>query len=361
MFTYLANGLRSGGREIPYSLVAAMDLDSIARTAARSGESAATPPIVLNEWAARDLGADVGDPLTLEYYVWEEPGRLLTRTADFHIAAVVPIAGSAADRDLSPVFPGITDSDSLGDWDPPFPIDLRRVRPVDEEYWTRYRTTPKAFIPFETGQALWRSRHGDRTSMRIAPAPGESLNQARDRYATQLRAGLDPLAAGFSVIDVRAEGLGASRGATDFGEYFVYFSFFLVLSALLLASLFFRLGVEQRAREVGLLRAVGYSPQLVRRLFASEGFVLAGIGSIVGIAGSIAYGALMMTGLRTWWSGAVGTTSLSLHVSPVSLDRGRNGRDHRGDDVHLVDAPWSGASVRTPLAGRQSGRTTRHA
>ena len=80
---------------------------------------------------------------------------------------------------------------------------------------------------------------------------------------------------GLAVRDVRAEGLAASRGATDFGEYFVYFSFFLVVSALLLAALFFKLGVEQRAREVGLLRAVGFGPAAVRRLFLAEGLVLA--------------------------------------------------------------------------------------
>jgi hypothetical protein len=53
---------------------------------------------------------------------------------------------------------------------------------------------------------------------------------------------------GVVTTPVRAEGLQASRGATDFGEYFLYFSFFLVVSALLLTTLFFKLGVEQRIR-----------------------------------------------------------------------------------------------------------------
>ena len=94
VFTYLANSLRSGSREIPYSLVAATDLGPIAGAAAVAGSSTAAPPIVINDWAARDLGVRVGDPLTLEYSVWEEPGRLLTRTADFRIAAVRPHRGS---------------------------------------------------------------------------------------------------------------------------------------------------------------------------------------------------------------------------------------------------------------------------
>ena len=68
---------------------------------------------------------------------------------------------------------------------------------------------------------------------------------------------IDPLASGLGVRSVRSEGLEASRGAVNFGEYFVYFSFFLVVSALLLGSLFFKLSVEQRAGEIGLLRAVG--------------------------------------------------------------------------------------------------------
>ena len=76
----------------------------------------------------------------------------------------------------------------------------------------------------------------------------------------RLRAAIDPLALGLTVRNVRGQSLDASRGATDFGEYFVYFSFFLVVSALILAALFFKLGVEQRVREVGLLRAVGFGP-----------------------------------------------------------------------------------------------------
>ena len=326
VFTYLANSLRSGTREVPYSLVAAMHLPSIAPAAAVTpAGDLSRQPIVLNDWTARELAVKAGDPVTLEYYVWQEPGSLETRRAEFTVAAIVPIEGAAADRDLSPVYPGISEADTLGDWDPPFPIDLKRIRPQDEAYWKQYRTTPKAFVTFETGQRLWQSRYGDRTSMRFMPGAGQPLAAARDGYAVALKAALDPASAGLVVRAVRAEALDASRGSTDFGEYFVYFSFFLVASALVLAVLFFRLGVEQRAREVGLLRAVGFTTPRVRRLFAAEGLALALAGSLIGMAGAVAYGAAMMAGLRTWWSGAVGTTALTLHVSPVSLLAGAAG------------------------------------
>jgi hypothetical protein len=57
----------------------------------------------------------------------------------------------------------------------------------------------------------------------------------------------------------------------------------------------------------------------VRRLLLVEAVVLAMAGSLVGAAGAVAYGWLIVYGLRTWWVGAVGTTLLQLHVSWLSL------------------------------------------
>ena len=186
--------------------------------------------------------------------------------------------------------------------------------------WRDYRTTPKGFIPLSTGQALWRSRYGALTSIRFMPRPGTSLSDAREQFASTFRESVDPLTVGgLSVRSVRAEGLAASSGATNFGEYFAYFSFFLVVSAVMLAALFFKLGVEQRVREVGLLRSVGFTTSAVRRLFAAEALALSVAGSALGTAGAVGYGSMMMAGLRTWWVDAVGTTALSLHVAPTSL------------------------------------------
>src|SRR5204863_6657922 len=140
----------------------------------------------------------------------------------------------------------------------------------------------------DVGQRLWRTRYGGVTSIR-ALAGNQSPASARDQVIPRLRAAFDPLTMGLIVRDVRAEGLAASRGATDFGEYFVYFSFFLVVSALLLTGLFFKLGIEQRLREIGTLQALGIPRSRIRKLFLSEGLVLAALGSVLGIAAAIGY------------------------------------------------------------------------
>jgi ABC-type antimicrobial peptide transport system permease subunit len=322
ILTYLANTIQLGEREIPYSLVTALDQESYRRLLGDHQASQTDNQIVLNDWAARDLGAKTGDSVTIEYYVWREEGSLDTKRAQFEVAGIAPMQGVAADRNLAPDYPGITDTDSLVDWDPPFPIDLNRVRPKDEDYWKQYRTTPKAFIPLSAGQSLWSSRYGRLTSIRLAPADQRPLFEIEEEVGNELKQALDPAQMGLSIQSVKELSLQASRGATDFGEYFTYFSFFLVVSALLLTTLFFKLGIEQRLREIGLLRAVGFSIKRIRSLFLREGLVLAVVGSIAGIVGAILYGWLMMFGLRTWWVGAVGTTMLKLHITPQALTTG---------------------------------------
>jgi ABC-type antimicrobial peptide transport system permease subunit len=310
--SYLANTIRIGEREVPYSLITAVEPEYFRELVAAPADP--LPPIILNEWTARDLGARVGQSVTLEYYVWEDEGRLATKSATFRLAGIVPISGLAADRQLAPEYPGITGAESLSDWDPPFPLDLGRVRKVDEEYWDRYRATPKAFVRLSDAQPLWATRYGALTSVRLAAG---ALN--RPTVAAALRREVGPVQSGFTTIAVRAQGTAAARGATDFGAYFSYFSFFLVVAALLLVVLFFRLGVEQRIREIGLYRALGFTIPAIRKIFLTEGAVLALLGAGLGLAGAVIYAGLMLLGLRTWWVGAVGTRLLRLHVDPLSL------------------------------------------
>jgi putative ABC transport system permease protein len=312
VLVHLANTIRVGDRTVPYSIVAGLEPEFFAGLDA--GPAGQRPPIVLNEWAARELRARPGDEVVVEYYVWLEEGRLASRTAAFRLQSVVPITGAAADRELVPEYPGITESAHMGDWDPPFPVDLSRIRPADEKYWDAYRTTPKAFVPLSAAQELWGHRLGRLTSLRLVPAPGVDRDAAARSFREALRGRLDPRPLGIALEPVRQQGVAAARGSTEFGAYFLYFSVFLVASALLLAGLFFRLGLEQRLAEIGLLRAIGFTPGRLRRLLLAEGLVPSVLGALIGMAGAAAWASLLLLGLRTVWNGAIGTRDVSLHV-----------------------------------------------
>jgi putative ABC transport system permease protein len=359
VLSWLANRMTVGEKSTPYSLVAGLGpqaagdaaLSKLLQEDGGRTFRSADSPIVLNDWLARDLAAKTGDTLEMEYYRWANEGRLVTDRATFRVAGIVPIEGLAADRRLAPPYPGITNSTSVANWDPPFPIDLKLVRPADEEYWDRYRTTAKAFISLEAAQRLWSTRYGKVTSLRVPlPANSDPVASAETMTGAITRA-IGSAGGGLTIADVRTQNIAASAGATDFGAYFSYFSFFLVVSALLLTALFFRLGVEQRLREIGVLRATGYSLRTIQKVFVIEGALVAVAGAIAGAGLAVAWASLMMYGLRTWWVGAVGTTALTLHVDRTG-DR-RSQWNRRVCSLHRVDGARTEPAFPSRTAGRQ--------
>ena len=181
-----------------------------------------------------------------------------------------------------PEYPGVTDAKSLTDWNPPFPIDLAKVRPQDETYWREHRATPKAFISLTDGQRLWAGDHkrfGELTSLRIYPTAGQSLADADNALGREFMRHLDVSRLGLRVDAVRARALAASQGTTDFAGLFVGFSFFLIVSTAMLVALLFRLNVERRAHELGLLLATGFRRRRVGGLLLAEGIMIAAIGA----------------------------------------------------------------------------------
>lgn len=327
--TYLANVIGRGEREVPYSTITALDPAAPAPLGPLPLIGGGTAPplgereILLNEWTARELNARPGDSIHIAYYATGTVGQLeTTEAADFTLRGVVAMEGAGADPLLTPEYPGIHNAQNIRDWDPPFKIDLKKVRDVDEAYWKQYKGTPKAYVSLETGIKLWTSRFGRLTSIRVAPAAGQTLEQASTALSVELGRALKPEAAGLVFRAVKLEGLAASAGATDFSGLFIGFSFFIIIAAMLLVRLLFALGVERRGKEIGLLMASGFSGSDVRRLFMIEGAVLALAGGAAGVALGTGYAAMMLYGLRTWWSGAVGGAALWLEVRPMTIVMG---------------------------------------
>ena len=324
--TYLANTIKSGERSIPYSTITGVD--SLATIGPLLDENKkplvlADDEIVLNDWAANDLGAQVGDVITITYYEPETTHGVLreAKPLALKLRAIVPLKDSdgrstlAGDPQLTPDLPGVTDQRSISDWDLPFRL-VEPIRRVDEDYWDEYSTTPKAFVSYALARRLWSTRWGTDSILRIPASTGLSVEDIRQRVRP------DPTDIGFMLLPVKAQGLAASQGTTAFEGLFLGFSFFLMASAVMLIALLFRLGVEGRATELGVLTSVGYSTTRLRQLWLGEAAFVALAGSLAGVFAGIAYARLMIHGLSTWWVAATVTPFLRLHITPPSLALG---------------------------------------
>jgi len=307
----LAPGTGPGAnRCTPYSMVAAIS----------PGPGSAVPAdmsddeILINQWLADDLEAKVGDSVELVYFVIGSGRKLQEQNSAFHVRGVLPMR---PDPELMPDFPGLSKVDNCRDWDRGIPIDLTKIRKRDEDYWERYRGTPKAFITLAAGQKLWTNRFGSLTAVRY-PVTGNSV----EAIAEKLTGSVDPASVGLFFQPVRQLGLEAANKATDFSQLFLGLSIFLIVAALILMGLIFVFGVESRSEQIGMLRAVGFSPRLVRRLLLLEGGTLAVFGAIAGSAAGLLYTRAMIYGLATIWQQAVGRSTIEFYARPLTLFEG---------------------------------------
>ena len=316
---YLANSIAAEGKQaIPYSIVAALDpaaAPPLGPFLPPGVDSIKDDEIVLADWADSPLrGLPAGTKITLTYFEPElKDGKQVETQAAFTLRGYVPMTGPANDPNLTPAFPGITDKLSVRDWKPPFEYDNSRIKPRDEKYWREHKTTPKAYVTLAAGRKLWASRFGDATSIRVAGV------KDLDQFEEKLRSELRPEEGGFVFEDIKSRFEAASQGGQDFGGLFLGFSFFLIVSALLLVGLLTRLNLERRASEIGLLIATGWRLGTVRRLLLIEGLIVAAIGGVVGLFAAVAFADGMLELLRELWPDQSVGNFLRLHVTSLSL------------------------------------------
>jgi putative ABC transport system permease protein len=304
--------LRLGDKATPYSVVSAISPSDLPDSIVPKGM--ADDEILINQWLADDLGAKKDDTVQLTYYIIGPTRQLVEATSGFRVRDILPMSGKAIDADLMPDFPGLTDVQNCRDWKPGIPIDLDKIRPKDEQYWDKYRGTPKAFVTLAAGQKMWANRYGNLTAIRYPISAGleTSLTQ-------RLLIDVKPASLGLFFMPVRQQALAASTHATDFGQLFIGFSMFLIAAAVILMVLLFAFGVEKRGTQTGMLLAIGLPPKLVKRLLLLEGLTLAAVGSITGALCGLLYTKAMISGLTTIWSGAVSGSWLTFHARLSTL------------------------------------------
>ena len=366
VFTYLANviepvpqGKSPPSARLPYSMVTAIRVGPefpLQNMQQQPIGPLADEEIVLTSWAADDLSVGPGDRVRLTYFQPEsEHGASEEAHIELTVKAITPLTPPAPpdsseaeqhyakpptlanDPHLTPVVKGITDQKSIDDWEVPFTIDYKLIRPQDDQYWDQYGTTPKAYVSLATGERLWGSRFGHATSYRIAASSG--LTQGQVEHDLLAALSRHKAALGFAFLPIKRMQLEASQGNTPFDVLFLLLSFFIITAALLLVALLVRLGFEQRAKQAGLLLAVGWNRRRLRRLLTIEGLCIALVGSGVGVVIGLGYAVLIVAALQSkaWWLGAISRPFLEFHYSVWSLAIGYLS----GALVSIVTIYWS--------------------
>ena len=221
---------------------------------------------------------------------WYSPdslNKLVEKSSGFIVKRIVDMQGIWSDSLLMPDFPGISGRESCSDWDAGVPIKMNEIRRKDEDYWNRFRGTPKAFINYETGKKLWGNNFGPATALRF-PA-GITEKEIEDK----LTGSLNPEKMGFSITDLYAESVKAANEGVDFGTLFLSLGFFLILASVILLSFAVSSYFDSKREHIRTLFALGFKNRWIEQILFFEsvciGFTRMLIRSICRLSGQYFY------------------------------------------------------------------------
>lgn len=306
LITYLANRIKSSTGSAPYSFVSA--IPSSIYPEVTSGND-----IIINEWLAEDLRVKAGDSIQMYWFSPDSLNKLVEKNDIFIVKRIVKSEGIWADSLLMPDFPGIAGSESCSDWDAGVPIRMDEIRDKDEEYWTLYKGTPKAFINYEKGREIWGSNYGPATSIRFQN--GLSSGEIESR----LEGSLDPAILGFSVSDISGESLKAADESVDFATLFLSLGFFLIVASIVLLSFAVSYYFDTKQGIIKTFFALGFTNKWIKRLLFYETSLIGAIGCLIGAFAGYLVNVVITGALNSVWQGAVQTNTLSAYFDIIPV------------------------------------------
>lgn len=306
LITYLANSISKGNKSTPYSFLSALP-------SALYPVPAKKDNIIINRWLATDLQASVNDTLILKWFAPGSNGKLEEKSDKFIISRIVEIDSVWSDQSLMPDFPGISGSKTCSDWDAGIQLDMDLIRNKDEDYWNRYKGTPKAFISYEKGKELWGNNFGPSTAIRFRGM----LNEKEIRE--KLTGSFIPDKSGFAITDPLDEAVKAAGESVDFSTLFISLGIFIIASCIILLSLAVSSFFDSRKGEINTLFALGFSNRWIGRLLLIETLIITLMGTIPGVFTGLLFNTVIIRALNSVWSGAVQTDTLVGYFSVIPL------------------------------------------
>lgn len=297
IFSYMANSLINGKDTIPYSFITAMDK--------YDGKRINDRDILLSSYSAKRLSARINDSITVSFFVSDDLKTLREEYVRLAVSGIIDTHLLHADKTLSAEFPGLSDVENCTDWDSDMPIDMSRITKDDENYWTKYRSTPKAILPYDAVAAKWSNAYGCATALRTSETPDLS--------------GLKPEMTGIQLIYPREAGLKAAQNGIDFTSLFLSLGIFIVISAILLLIVPLSEMIFQRRKELDLLNALGFTKKRILSLLWREAALIITGASFIGLIVGACYTLLIILLLNTLWKDAVHSGGFTFYASTPTL------------------------------------------
>ena len=275
--------------------------------------------VIINSWLADDLAAQgspvsVGDEISFHSFVPETiHGNVAERVHHCRVGGIAAMSGLAKSQDVVPTVEGVTDEESIADWDPPFPFERERVRTTaphdeDDQYWKQYGSAPQVFMPLVRAREIAGGRFGETTAWHLP-----SLSQGKmDKLASSLAAAVPLQSVGLGVRPLAARANVAAKGSTPFGILFLTLSSFLVVAAIILLWVCFGLLVSSQHRTLGTLAALGWQPRQIAKVLTVVAGVPISLGVLVGTILSPLWSHVLLTQLGGAWTKGIGAETANV-------------------------------------------------
>ena len=344
---YLVNEIICKTDTMPYSFVTA--------TNRWKGEPLSGRDMILSDYAAKRLHVSVGDSVRMAYFHANDLKNLETKEMKMRVKAIAPLSDFMGDSLLTANFPGLTNVDKCTDWDSDLPINMDHIHKSDEDFWHRYRQTPKAIVAYDAVKADWSNSFGSATALRFdSKVEGQRSKVRGERLGVRVKGKVESgkrgqktltsnpstltspptqgdsggilnstpstLNSKLSVFNLqRQNGMLLANSGTDFSGLFMALGFFIILSAILLMLNPLTEMYAQRSDELRLYAQLGFTHRTIRWLMFRESFSIILLASPLGVLTGVLYSAFKLWLLGNVWSGATHTEGFTLHVNALTL------------------------------------------
>lgn len=305
-FSYLVNDIICNTDTVPYSFVTAVDK--------WNDQPLTGNEIILSDYAASQLHVGAGDSVRMSYFLSRDLKNLETKEKKFRVKSVEPLSSFMADKLLSTEFPGLSNVEKCTDWDSDLPIKMDHIHKTDEDFWYKYKQTPKALVAYDAVIQDWGNSFGTATALKFHTPIADNIPKATPSLTGKAGVGLF-----LTILSPREQGIYSANNGTDFSSLFLALGFFIIVSAILLMQNPLFEMFTQRKGELQLYLQLGFKPKAIHALLFKEAFGIMLFASPFGVLAGILYSGITLWLLGNVWSGATHTEGFALHINPLTV------------------------------------------